>query len=128
MKIVLWLLFVSGFCISAHASDARDLVAACKIADAVRPGDGLKADQVGQASWCQGMVEGVMRTLMTLQEERDDSGVKKSKDSVCIPYGVSLGEHVAVILKYAMKHPDEVKGDAPTFVIQAILDAFPCKA
>lgn len=88
-----------------------------RLCDAKDPGD---ADNVARALWlvddanCSAYIEGVADTL---------SGTGRT----CPPQGVTLGQNVAIAVKYLKEHPARLHEHRTVLLAAALMEAFPCR-
>jgi hypothetical protein len=48
-------------------------------------------------------------------------------DAFCIPKGVTMGQMIAVVVKYVDEHPEDMHSEFLFLAHEALLTAWPCK-
>jgi hypothetical protein len=51
----------------------------------------------------------------------------QQKHEVCIPKGVTMGQMIAVVVKYVDEHPEDMHSEFLFLAHEALLTAWPCK-
>jgi hypothetical protein len=81
----------------------------------------IETDDVANARMYMTYVQGVFDTHTVLAEND-----VLSRPFFCTPENATVGQVTAVVTKYLKTNPDKWSMSAPTIVMKALHDAFPC--
>lgn len=99
--------------------DGNELLQQCQ--QYIKVIDGDRNADAFAASYCEGFVEGVTRTVSFYRSELD----KDAK--FCIEGGVTNSQVVRVVTKYLNDNPKLLNKDKMLLTWAALKDAYPCK-
>jgi hypothetical protein len=79
----------------------------------------LDTSRVG-ASYCMGMVNGMMALNAVYRSQPGSNAL------FCPERTVTTGEGAKVVINYLNRHPEELTLDAPSLMLFALREAYPC--
>ena len=68
---------------------------------------------------CIGTIDGINSTLRVVEG-------RAGKECAAIPYGVTTGEIVKIVVRYGERHPDRTHFPLSLVALEALRDAWPC--
>ncbi len=85
----------------------------------------LSPDQIADAFYCAGVVQGIKDSLWKYQIYLSDG---KTKPYVCLPANnIQNGQAVQILINYLHVHPRTLQNSITLVTFTALQDAFPCK-
>jgi hypothetical protein len=103
----------------AMAWTGNEMLRHCETLDQSRPG---QAPSPADDAFMQGLCLGTIFGMRFLVNATTNTGYQ-----ICVPDGVNNGQQMSVVVRYMRNHPEKLYNDFTYLVMDAFLEAWPCK-
>jgi hypothetical protein len=131
MLVLLVAIFIVRIPYTVHAAtlDGKWALKNCsvfmKVSDGKINSFTLGPDQIADAFYCAGVIQGIKDSLWKYQIYLSES---KTKPYVCLPANnIQNGQAVKILINYLHAHPQTLRNSITLVTITALQDTFPCK-
>jgi hypothetical protein len=128
MKIHIALIALLLFSNTSFASTGNELLSDCnQLTEWAHSRDvGKQALPTFEASRCQGLIIGTVKTAMMINNLADTFNYPKH-ELFCVPPTATTRQATKVIIKFLEEHPEMLHEDESMLIAIAFRNSFPCK-